>query len=153
MPGKGHCPSWGLLPTGRGRGSASSRRRGLTLTSAERGTRQRRVRPWKSGGAPTSTSQGSRGASPGGLATPGSAGGDGPLPTRYSLSRSPAAAAADGQLSRRSAPTAAPGGHRAREGSPGRCLCHRGHAGGQWEQAGVMLLTSAKEAAGNNPCL
>lgn len=46
---------------------------GLTLTSAEQGTRQRRVWPWKSGGTPTSTSQRSGGMSPGGLDAPGSA--------------------------------------------------------------------------------
>lgn len=87
-PEEGHCPSWGLLPEpqrahqpGKGLPQAADSERGLTLTSAEWGIRQRQVWPWKSGGALTSTSQGSRGASLGGLAAPGSAGGNGVLPT------------------------------------------------------------------------
>ena len=78
----------GLLPEprqahrpGKGLPRAADSEQGLTLTSAEQGTRQRRVWPWKSGGALTSMSQGSSGASPGGPAAPGSAGGDGVLST------------------------------------------------------------------------
>lgn len=59
----------------------------------------------------------------------------------------------DGQRSGGSAPVAASGRYEAQEGSPGRRLCHRGHAGRQREQNRFILLTSPKELAGNIQCI